>query len=118
MFNMGMAEMLIIGAIALIVIGPRKLPDLARAIGRGIAEFRKASNEFKNSVASEFDKANVSTEVKDLASMANQLKMKNAPKNIEDYLTKAADVLEDAGSEMKKESAIKETKVVKPGNPS
>ena len=44
MFNMGMTEMLIIGAIALIVVGPKKLPDLARAIGRGISEFRKATS--------------------------------------------------------------------------
>jgi hypothetical protein len=43
------------------------------------------------------------TEVKDLASMANQLKMKNQPKNIEDYLTQAADVLEGAGKEMEKD---------------
>jgi Tat protein translocase TatB subunit len=114
---MGISEMLIIGAIALIVIGPKKLPDLARSIGRGIAEFRKASNEFKNSVANEFDKA-TGTEVKDLASMANKLKMKNAPKNIEDYLTKAADALEDAGSELKKEDEIKEKKVTKPGSQS
>ncbi len=99
MFNMGMTEMIIIGAIALIVVGPKKMPDLARAIGRGITEFRKATNEFKNSVVNEMDNA-AGPEVKDLTKMANQLKMKNTPKNIEDYLEKAADVLEDAGKEM------------------
>lgn len=111
MFNMGMTEMLIIGAIALIVIGPKKMPDLARAIGRGLTEFRKATNEFKSSVVSEI-KDTAEPEIKDLASMADQLKMKNAPKNIEDYLEKAADVLEDASREIdpsKEDSKSSET---------
>lgn len=114
MFNMGMTEMIIIGAIALIVIGPKKMPDLARAIGRGLSEFRKATNEFKNTVVNEID-TSTSSEIKDLADMANQLKMKNTPKNIEDYLEKAADVLEVAGNDMesqkkddKKESSTQE----------
>ena len=101
MFNMGMTEMLIIGAIALIVIGPKKMPDLARALGRGITEFRKATNEFKNTITNEIQDA-TGPEVKDLADMTSQLKMKNAPKNIADYLEKAADVLEDASHEIDK----------------
>ncbi len=105
MFNMGMTEMIILGAIALIVIGPKKMPDLARAIGRGLTEFRKATNEFKNSVANEMDDITGSPDIKDLASMANQLKNQNTPKNIEDYLEKAADVLDDASKEVVKEDA-------------
>lgn len=99
---MGMTEMIIIGAIALIVIGPKKMPDLARALGRGLKEFRKASNEFKNTIVNEIDDT-AGTEVKDLAKMANQLKLKNTPKNIEDYLEQAANVLDDAGNEVTKE---------------
>lgn len=53
MFGIGMPELIIIMAVALIVIGPSKLPELAKAIGRGMAEFRKASQEIKNSL--EFD---------------------------------------------------------------
>lgn len=47
MFGIGFPELLLILAIALIVVGPSKLPDLARALGRGYAEFRKATNELK-----------------------------------------------------------------------
>jgi sec-independent protein translocase protein TatB len=47
MFGIGMPEVILILAIALIVIGPKKLPDLAKALGRGIAEFRRATNEVK-----------------------------------------------------------------------
>lgn len=42
MFGVGMLKLIIIAAIALIVVGPKKLPDLARTLGRGFNEFRKA----------------------------------------------------------------------------
>jgi sec-independent protein translocase protein TatB len=47
MFGIGMPEMLLILAIALIVIGPKKLPDLAKSLGRAFAEFRRATSELK-----------------------------------------------------------------------
>ena len=50
MFGLGMTELIIIMAIALIVLGPSKLPDLAKALGRAMAEFKKATQEIKNSL--------------------------------------------------------------------
>ena len=50
MFGIGMTEMLLIAALALIVLGPKKLPDLARSLGKGFAEFKRATNEFKNTM--------------------------------------------------------------------
>ncbi|MFC1493671.1 Sec-independent protein translocase protein TatB [Thermodesulfobacteriota bacterium] len=49
MFGIGLPELLVIMVIALVVIGPSKLPDIAKALGKGMAEFRKASQEIKDS---------------------------------------------------------------------
>lgn len=50
MLNIGPPELLVVLAIALIVVGPKKLPELARTIGRGLSEFRKVQDEVKDMV--------------------------------------------------------------------
>ena len=54
MFGIGMPEMLLILVVALIVIGPKKLPDLAKSLGRAFSEFKRATAEIKETM--EFDK--------------------------------------------------------------
>ena len=51
--SLGMPELIVIFVIALIVFGPRKLPELGRSLGRGIAEFKKATNELQSSLEDE-----------------------------------------------------------------
>jgi sec-independent protein translocase protein TatA len=53
MFGIGMPELMIIMVIALIVIGPQKLPDLAKSLGKGLAEFKRATDDFKQSIETE-----------------------------------------------------------------
>lgn len=53
--NLGMPEMLFIVVLALVVFGPRKLPELARQLGKFMAEFKRASNEFKYQLENEID---------------------------------------------------------------
>ncbi|SFM61330.1 Sec-independent protein translocase protein TatB [Thermodesulforhabdus norvegica] len=52
MFNIGFQELLLILLIALVVVGPRNLPNVARALGRAFAEFRRAMNELQQTVES------------------------------------------------------------------
>ena len=51
--SIGFPELMIIMVIALIVFGPRKLPELGRSLGKSIGEFRKASNELKSTLEEE-----------------------------------------------------------------
>jgi len=67
MFGIGMPEMLVILALALIVIGPKKLPDLAKSIGRAMREFKKATNEFKETIQLDGELSEVKETFNDLS---------------------------------------------------
>jgi sec-independent protein translocase protein TatB len=62
MFGIGMPELLLILAVALIVLGPKKLPELARSLGKGLAELKKSTEELKGNL-------NVGDEFKDLTNI-------------------------------------------------
>jgi Tat protein translocase TatB subunit len=53
--SIGLQELILIGAIALIVFGPRKLPQMARTVGKMMSEFRKATSDFKETWEREVD---------------------------------------------------------------
>jgi TatA/E family protein of Tat protein translocase len=68
MFGIGMPELLLILGLALIVLGPKKLPELAKALGKGLAEFRRATDELKSEfrqMEREVDEASQSAAFKD-----------------------------------------------------
>jgi sec-independent protein translocase protein TatA len=54
MFGIGMPELIVIFIVALLVFGPKALPDLGRALGRGLREFKRASEELKHGLNTDF----------------------------------------------------------------
>ncbi len=54
-----MTELLVIGVLALLVLGPKRLPEMARSLGRGLAEFRRASNDMRREFLEVADDARI-----------------------------------------------------------
>lgn len=50
MFGLGVPELIFILVLALLIFGPKRLPEIGRTLGRGMAEFRKASNDLKRTI--------------------------------------------------------------------
>jgi sec-independent protein translocase protein TatA len=61
MFNIGPLELMVILVIALLVVGPRRLPEVGRSIGRGIREFRKAQDEVQKTIRTALNEEPAST---------------------------------------------------------
>jgi sec-independent protein translocase protein TatA len=53
MGTIGVPELIVIFVIALIVFGPKKLPELGKSLGKGLSEFRKASNDLRSTIEEE-----------------------------------------------------------------
>ena len=57
MGNLGMPEIMMIMLLALLLFGPKKLPEIGKQVGKALGEFRRASNDLKRSIQDEVDKA-------------------------------------------------------------
>lgn len=55
--SVGGPELIVIFVVALLIFGPRKLPELGRAIGKGLAEFRRAANDLRDTLDTEIARA-------------------------------------------------------------
>jgi sec-independent protein translocase protein TatA len=66
MFGLGLPELIVIFVIALVVFGPKKLPDLGRALGKGIAEFKRATEEVKQTIETEVRSAESKIDIEKL----------------------------------------------------
>src|SRR3954468_3234800 len=64
LMNLGFPEMMFIFIMALILFGPKKLPEIGRQIGKGLAEFKRASREFQSQIEDEVRKLELETDLK------------------------------------------------------
>ena len=71
---LGISEMIFIFVFALIIFGPKKLPELGRTFGKGMAEFRRASNELKSTFQREMDNIERETKMDEARNAANEAK--------------------------------------------
>lgn len=62
MFGIGMPELIVILVVALIVFGPKQLPELAKTMGQAMREFKKATSDFRRTIEVESDMADVKKE--------------------------------------------------------
>jgi sec-independent protein translocase protein TatB len=100
MFGIGMPELIIILAVALIVIGPKKLPDLAKTLGRALREFKQATNDFKESIY-------LDDEIKDV---------KNTLKNVKNDTTASVSKILEEGQNSKESSELESETVSDSGD--
>ena len=89
MFGVGTSELLIIFLVALLVIGPSKLPEVARALGKALAEFRKVSTDVKRQIdlevqLADLEKRNTPQNVDKDNTESNEVSSKNSEEKSED----------------------------------
>ena len=68
----GMGEIIVLFILALLIFGPKKLPELGKSFGKGMAEFKRASNELKTTFQREID--NIEQETKEVKNVANDMR--------------------------------------------
>lgn len=66
MFGIGMPELLVIAVIALLVVGPKKLPDIAKALGKGLSEFRKVTESTTDTIKDTLKTDDLKKDIDDL----------------------------------------------------
>jgi len=118
MFGMGMPEVIVILAIALIVLGPKKLPEIAKSLGRGIAEFKKATQDFKQSIDADKDLKEAKQTLQDIkGNIQESVRQTMAPDAKTAAMSAEDDEDEDDVSDDEDEPQVSSQKPADPSSP-
>ena len=101
--SIGTSELILIGIVALIVFGPRKLPELARTIGRTMNEFRRSTDDFKKTWQQEIDLEGIKKETAMLTDLDAENSIKSEPTISRDSLPAKPETLQPAIKEIDKD---------------
>ena len=74
MFGIGLPELIVIAAVALIFIGPKNLPGVLRSLGRGLVQIKRATNDVRHTVQEEMDRIEDEIDLKDVKNTTSELK--------------------------------------------
>jgi TatA/E family protein of Tat protein translocase len=102
--TLGMPELILIFVVALLLFGPRKMPQIGRSIGRALGEFRRASNEFKRTIEDEVaaeDVRDVKKDLDDLRDVGRDFSnlRKSFDKPVDSVVRKVLDPGEEPGAD-------------------
>lgn len=106
MFDIGWGELLVVGVVALLVVGPKELPALLRTIGRYVGVIKRQANEFR----AQFDEAMRETELdqlrRDVASLKSETEstLRNAEQSVQSEIADARNELDDVAAAAKPEA--------------
>lgn len=93
--TLGMPELILIFVVALLLFGPRKMPQIGRSIGRAMGEFRRASNEFKRTIEDEVAADEIRDVEKDLKEITKVVKDPVGVSDLKDSLEESIDAPRD-----------------------
>jgi Tat protein translocase TatB subunit len=68
--NLGFPEMLFLFVLALLIFGPKKLPEIGRQVGKALGEFKRASNDFKAQIQTEIDQMELEEQRRQIMSLS------------------------------------------------
>ena len=121
MFGIGLPELFLIAAIALVFIGPQKLPSALKALGRGLVEFKRATNEVRDTIQTEMQQIEQDIKLKDIKEEVenNFGAVANSTNPLTLSKMSAGKKLETLGNLLEKDRSISQSEVVtEPANKS
>lgn len=115
MFGIGGPELLIICIVALIVIGPKKLPEMMRSLGKGLAEFKRVGNDVKSTLDQEVSRAEAESRKREVEEEMARRKAERAKQEAEAaQAAAAAEAAPEAAAAPVVEPQVIEPEVVEP----